>query len=71
MLDNGCVPSMYLSAHDISVCDCAEKFFFLLTNQEDDIETAMGTLHVVVQGDRNRPAILTYHDIGLNSKFVN
>lgn len=34
--------------------------------QEDDIETAMGTLHVSVQGDRSKPAVMTYHDIGLN-----
>ena len=42
------------------------KLFF---SQEDDIETAVGFMHVVVQGDPKRPPILTYHDIGLNSKF--
>lgn len=36
--------------------------------QEDDIETACGLIHVEVQGDRSKPAILTYHDIGLNSQ---
>ncbi|XP_064641175.1 protein NDRG3-like isoform X18 [Lineus longissimus] len=34
--------------------------------QEDDIDTAVGVLHVAVQGDRSKPAILTYHDLGLN-----
>ena len=42
------------------------KLFF---SQEDDIETAVGFMHVVVQGDPKRPPILTYHDIGLNSKL--
>ena len=36
--------------------------------QEDDVETALGLIHVCVQGDRNKPAILTYHDIGMNSE---
>ena len=34
--------------------------------QVDDVETAMGMVHIQVHGDRNKPAILTYHDIGLN-----
>lgn len=34
--------------------------------QEDKITTDLGTMFVVVQGDRNKPAIFTYHDIGLN-----
>ncbi|CAH1780191.1 unnamed protein product [Owenia fusiformis] len=34
--------------------------------QENDIETALGTIHVAVHGDVTKPAILTYHDIGLN-----
>ena len=38
--------------------------------QEDDIETSLGPIHVSVQGDRSRPAILTYHDIGLTSEFL-
>jgi hypothetical protein len=36
--------------------------------QEDDVETAMGLVHVHVQGNRQKPAILTYHDIGLNGE---
>uniref|UniRef100_A0A8C4QF49 Ndrg family member 3b n=1 Tax=Eptatretus burgeri TaxID=7764 RepID=A0A8C4QF49_EPTBU len=37
---------------------------------EHDIDTAYGNLHVTVHGvDKgNRPAIVTYHDIGLNHK---
>ncbi|KAL5021266.1 hypothetical protein ScPMuIL_000421 [Solemya velum] len=34
--------------------------------QEDDIETPYGNLHVAVQGDRSKIAIITVHDIGLN-----
>ncbi|XP_003743483.1 protein NDRG3 [Galendromus occidentalis] len=34
--------------------------------QEDKIETQWGTMLVAVQGDRQKPAIFTYHDIGLN-----
>nr|XP_022342260.1 protein NDRG3-like isoform X3 [Crassostrea virginica] len=35
--------------------------------QEDDIETPFGNFHVAIQGDRTKLAILTFHDIGLNS----
>ncbi|XP_035212473.1 protein NDRG3-like [Stegodyphus dumicola] len=34
--------------------------------QEDRIMTDTGTMVVAVHGDRNKPAIFTYHDIGLN-----
>uniref|UniRef100_A0A3B4AZF4 Uncharacterized protein n=1 Tax=Periophthalmus magnuspinnatus TaxID=409849 RepID=A0A3B4AZF4_9GOBI len=42
----------------------------LLTGQEHNIETPHGVLHVTVQGARSsrRPAILTCHDVGLDSK---
>ncbi|XP_066289004.1 protein NDRG3-like isoform X1 [Branchiostoma lanceolatum] len=33
---------------------------------EQDVETSRGTMKVAVQGNRAKPAILTYHDIGLN-----
>lgn len=37
--------------------------------QEERVETDRGTLLVGVQGNRSKPAILTYHDLGLNCKF--
>ncbi|GFQ75804.1 protein NDRG3 [Trichonephila clavata] len=36
------------------------------TQQDDVIDTEYGAINVAVQGDRNKPAILTFHDIGLN-----
>ena len=33
------------------------------------VETDRGIILVAIQGDRSKPAILTYHDIGLNCKF--
>lgn len=35
-------------------------------SQEDKIETNFGTMLVAVQGEKNKPALITYHDIGLN-----
>ncbi|XP_051169889.1 protein NDRG3 isoform X2 [Leptopilina boulardi] len=34
--------------------------------QEERIETDKGTVLVAIQGNRAKPAILTYHDLGLN-----
>lgn len=36
-------------------------------DQEIDIRTSFGPVHVLVHGDIRKPVILTYHDIGLNS----
>lgn len=33
---------------------------------EEVVETDRGNVVVAVQGARNKPAILTYHDLGLN-----
>jgi len=35
---------------------------------EERIETKFGSILVGIQGDRSKPAIVTYHDIGLNCK---
>lgn len=35
---------------------------------EETVETDRGTIVVAVQGNRSKPAILTYHDLGLNCK---
>lgn len=37
--------------------------------QELTVETDRGTLLVAVQGNRSKPAILTYHDLGLNCEY--
>ncbi|KAG8227432.1 hypothetical protein J437_LFUL000441 [Ladona fulva] len=34
--------------------------------QEERLDTERGSILVAVQGKRNKPAILTYHDLGLN-----
>ncbi|XP_018566471.1 protein NDRG3 isoform X2 [Anoplophora glabripennis] len=34
--------------------------------QEEIVETDRGNIVVAIQGSRNKPAILTYHDLGLN-----
>lgn len=36
--------------------------------REERIETQKGTILVAVQGNRGKPAIITYHDLGLNCK---
>lgn len=39
------------------------------TAVEETVETDRGPITVAVQGMRNKPAILTYHDLGLNCKY--
>ena len=34
------------------------------------METPFGNMHVAIQGDRAKPAILTFHDIGLNREYL-
>lgn len=34
------------------------------------VRTDRGELCVAVQGDRAKPAILTYHDLGLNCEYI-
>ena len=53
--------SIFLTNTPFTSCGC-------VCWQEDDIETALGTVHVLIQGNKQKPAIVTYHDIGLNSK---
>lgn len=36
--------------------------------QEEVVETDRGNIVVAIQGCRNKPAIITYHDLGLNCK---
>jgi len=38
--------------------------------QEEDVETIYGSVNVIIQGDRSKPAIMTYHDMGLNSCVI-
>lgn len=39
--------------------------------EEVIVETDRGTILVAIQGDRRKPAIVTYHDIGLNCEYQN
>lgn len=37
--------------------------------EEVIVETDRGTVLVAIQGDRRKPAIVSYHDIGLNCEY--
>lgn len=39
--------------------------------QEVRVHTDRGDIMVAVRGERTKPAILTYHDMGLNCKYTN
>lgn len=47
------------------------KIVCFCVSQEHDVETPYGMLHVVIRGapKGNKPAILTYHDVGLNREY--
>ena len=36
---------------------------------EERVDTGRGSVLVAVQGNQSKPAILTYHDLGLNRKY--
>lgn len=36
---------------------------------EEQVMTEKGSILVAIQGDRRKPAIVSFHDIGLNCKF--
>lgn len=36
--------------------------------QEEIVETDRGNIVIAIQGCRSKPAIITYHDLGLNCK---
>lgn len=54
------------------MCEPAGEFVFLSVSQEHDVETPYGMLHVVIRGapKGNKPAIITYHDVGLNREYL-
>lgn len=41
------------------------------TAHEETVETDRGPITVAVQGCKSKPAIVTYHDLGLNCKYSN
>ncbi|XP_051024681.1 protein NDRG4 isoform X2 [Acomys russatus] len=62
-----------LRGQDVTELDNPDAFLSVVDTdwKEHDIETPYGLLHVVIRGSPrgNRPAILTYHDVGLNHKL--
>ncbi|KAF7225129.1 transcript variant X3 [Nothobranchius furzeri] len=51
--------------------ECCEQLMPPGDWKDHDVETPYGMLHVVIRGapKGNKPAILTYHDVGLNHKL--
>uniref|UniRef100_A0A673UB62 NDRG family member 4 n=1 Tax=Suricata suricatta TaxID=37032 RepID=A0A673UB62_SURSU len=62
-----------LRGQDVAELENSDTFLLAMDTdwKEHDIETPYGLLHVVIRGSPkgNRPAILTYHDVGLNHKL--
>uniref|UniRef100_A0A3Q1MBA1 NDRG family member 4 n=1 Tax=Bos taurus TaxID=9913 RepID=A0A3Q1MBA1_BOVIN len=62
-----------LRGQDAAELENSDSFLLAVDTdwKEHDIETPYGLLHVVIRGSPkgNRPAILTYHDVGLNHKL--
>ncbi|XP_016011472.1 protein NDRG4 isoform X5 [Rousettus aegyptiacus] len=62
-----------LRGQDVAELENSDTFLLAVDTdwKEHDIETPYGLLHVVIRGSPkgNRPAILTYHDVGLNHKL--
>ncbi|XP_072606215.1 protein NDRG4 isoform X8 [Vulpes vulpes] len=62
-----------LRGQDAAELENSDTFLLAMDTdwKEHDIETPYGLLHVVIRGSPkgNRPAILTYHDVGLNHKL--
>uniref|UniRef100_A0A3P8XT54 Uncharacterized protein n=1 Tax=Esox lucius TaxID=8010 RepID=A0A3P8XT54_ESOLU len=54
----------------VKVSDCTQTLYKCPPNREHSIETPHGVLHVTLYGTSKtrRPAILTIHDVGLDSK---
>jgi len=58
-----------LMAVTFAFCCQSDVKSMVIMCQEQDIRTPFGPMRVVIQGERRLSAIVTYHDIGLNSKF--
>lgn len=59
----------HIELTDIQCQDVKPRVFDTASSviiQTDSIETSYGNIQVAMQGDRAKPAIFTFHDIGLN-----